>query len=133
MENLIIEGIISTTSNKQSSEFKVEKPQKTAYLLLDKENADKLEKFGVRRYTSKTGEDFYCLKIVEQLKVYFDKSKASITVDAGVDVANFKTEKVIKMNVIKGEKTGNTFYRLQAMLLNELEDLVQIEAENPFA
>lgn len=133
MENLIIEGIISTTSNKQSSEFKVEKPQKTAYLLLDKENADKLEKFGVRRYTSKTGEDFYCLKIVEQLKVYFDKSKASITVDAGVDVANFKTEKVIKMNVIKGEKTGNTFYRLQALLLNELEDLVQIEAENPFA
>lgn len=133
MENLIIEGIISTTSNKQSSEFKVEKPQKTAYLLLDKENADKLEKFGVRRYTSKTGEDFYCLKIVEQLKVYFDKSKTSITVDAGVDVANFKTEKVIKMNVIKGEKTGNTFYRLQALLLNELEDLVQIEAENPFA
>ena len=133
MENLIIEGIISTTSNKQSSEFKVEKPQKTAYLLLDKENANKLEKFGVRKYTSKTGEDFYCLKIVEQLKVYFDKSKASITVDAGVDVANFKTEKVIKMNVVKGEKTGNTFYRLQALLLNELEDLVQIEAENPFA
>ena len=133
MENLIIEGIISTTSNKQSSEFKVENPQKTAYLLLDKENADKLEKFGVRKYTSKTGEDFYCLKIVEQLKVYFDKSKASIIVDAGVDVANFKTEKSIQMNVIKGEKTGNTFYRLQALLLNELEDLVQIEAENPFA
>lgn len=133
MENLIIEGIISTTSNKQSSEFKVEKPQKTAYLLLDKENADKLEKFGVRKYTSKTGEDFYCLKIVEQLKVYFDKSKANITVDASVDVANFKTEKVIKMNVIKGQKTGNTFYRLQALLLNGLEDLVQIEAENPFA
>lgn len=133
MKNLIIEGIISTTSNKQSSEFKVEKPQKTAYLLLDKENADKLEKFGVRKYTSKTGEDFYCLKIVEKLKVYFDKTKANVTVDAGVDVANFKTEKVIKMNVIKGEKTGNTFYRLQALLLNELEDLVQIEAENPFA
>lgn len=133
MENLVIEGIISTTSNKQSSEFKVENPQKTAYLLLDKENADKLEKFGVRRYTSKTGEDFYCLKIVEQLKVYFDKSNASMTVDVGVDVPNFKTEKVIKMNVIKGEKTGNTFYRLQALLLNELEDLVQIEAENPFA
>lgn len=133
MENLIIEGIISTTSNKQSSEFKVENPQKTAYLLLDKENGDKLEKFGVRKYTSKTGENFYCLKIVEQLKVYFDKSKTSITVDAGVDVPNFKTEKVIKMNVIKGEKTGNTFYRLQALLLNELEDLVQIEAENPFA
>lgn len=133
MENLIIEGIISTTSNKQSSEFKVEKPQKTAYLLLDKENADKLEKFGVRRYTSKTGEDFYCLKIVEQLKVYFDKSNANMPLDVGVDAPNFKTEKVIKMNVIKGEKTGNTFYRLQALLLKDLEDLVQIEAENPFA
>ena len=63
MENLIISGIISTTSNKQSKDFKSENPQKTAYLQLDKENADKLEKFGVRKYTSKTGEDFYCLKI----------------------------------------------------------------------
>lgn len=133
MENLVIKGIISTTSNKQSKDFKPENPQKTAYLLLDKENADKLEKFGVRKYTSKTGEDFYCLKIVEQLKIYFDKSKASINLDAGVDVGNFKTEKSIQMNVIKGEKTGNTFYRLQALLLNDLEDLVQIEAENPFA
>ena len=133
MENLIISGIISTTSNKQSKDFKSENQQKTAYLELDEENANKLEKFGVRKYTSKTGEDFYCLKIVEKLKVYFDKSKASINLDAGVDVANFKTEKSIQMNVIKGEKTGNTFYRLQALLLNELEDLVQIEAENPFA
>lgn len=133
MENLIISGIISTTSNKQSSEFRVENPQKTAYLLLDRENAAKLEKFGVRKYTSKTGEDFYCLKLVEKLKLYFDGSKNAINMDASVNEPNFKTEDVIKMNVIKGEKTGNTFYRLQALLLNDSSDLVQIEAENPFA
>lgn len=133
MENLVITGIISTTSNKQSSEFRVENPQKTAYLLLDKENANKLEKFGVRKYTSKTEEDFYCLKIVEKLKLYFDDSKNSIIMDSGVNEPNFKSEKAIKMNVIKGEKTGNTFYRLQALLLNDANDLVQIEAENPFA
>ena len=133
MENLIISGIISTTSNKQSAEFRAENPQKTAYLLLDQENADKLEKFGVRKYTSKTGEDFYCLKLVEKLKLYFDDSKNAVIADTSVDDPNFKTEKVIKMNVIKGEKTGNTFYRLQALLLNDSSDLVQIEAENPFA
>lgn len=133
MENLIISGIISTTSNKQSDQFRVENPQKTAYLLLDRENGAKLEEFGVTKYTSKTGEDFYCLKVVEKLKLYFDDSKNSIDMDASVNEPNFKTEDVIKMNVIKGEKTGNTFYRLQALLLNDSSDLVQIEAENPFA
>lgn len=133
MENLIISGIISTTSNKQSAQFRVENPQKTAYLLLDQENADKLEEFGVTKYTSKTGEDFYCLKLVEKLKLYFDDSKDALIADTSVDDPNFKTEKVVKMNVIKGEKTGNTFYRLQALLLNDSSDLVQIEAENPFA
>ena len=133
MENLIIRGIISTTSNKQSTEFKVENPQKTAYLLLDKENADKLEKFGVRKYTSKTGEDFYCLKLVNELKLYFDKTKSSVIANTSIDDPNFKTEKIVQMNVIKGEKSGNTFYRLQGLLLNDADDLVQIEAENPFA
>ena len=37
------------------------------------------------------------------------------------------------MNIIKGEKTGNTFYRLQALQIDDVSDLVAIEAENPFA
>ena len=61
MENLVIKGIISTTSNKQSKDFKSENPQKTAYLQLDEKNAKLLEEFGVQKYTSKNSDDFYCI------------------------------------------------------------------------
>lgn len=134
MENIVIEGIISTTSNKQSKEFRVENPQKTAYLELDEVNAKKLEDFGVSKYTSKDGDDFFCLKVVEKLKLYFeDKTNASVEHDASVNAPNFKTEGKVRMNIIKGEKTGNVFYRLQALLITTQNELVEIEAENPFA
>ena len=133
MENLVIKGIISTTSNKQSKDFKSENQQKTAYLQLDEKNAKLLEDFGVQKYTSKNGEDFHCIKVIEKLKLYFDDSKACVEYESDVNQPNFKTEKEVKMNIIKGEKTGNTFYRLQALQLNDVSDLVEIEAENPFA
>ena len=133
MENLIISGIISTTSNKQSKDFKSENPQKTAYLQLDEKNAKLLEEFGVQKYTSKNGDDFHCIKVIDKLKLYFYNSKACVEFESDVNQPNFKTEKEVKMNIIKGEKTGNTFYRLQALQLDDTSDLVEIEAENPFA
>lgn len=134
MENIVIEGIISTTSNKQSKEFVVNNPQKTAYLELDEANEKKLVAFGVNKYTSKEGDDFICLKVVEKLKLYFDdKSKGSFEHDASISAPNFKTNGKVRMNVIKGEKAGNVFYRLQALLITTQNELVEIEAENPFA
>lgn len=133
MENLVIKGIISTTSNKQSEDFKSDSPQKTAYLQLDEKNAKLLGDFGVQKYTSKNGEDFHCIKVIEKLKLYFDNSKGYLEFESDVNQPNFKTEKEVKMNIIKGEKTGNTFYRLQALQINDVSDLVAIEAENPFA
>ena len=133
MENLIISGIISTTSNKQSTEFRVENPQKTAYLQLDEKNAKLLEEFGIQKYTSNNGDDFHCIKLIDKLKLYFDDSKGCLEFESDVNQPNFKTEKEVKMNIIKGEKAGNTFYRIQALKLDDVSDLVQIEAENPFA
>ena len=134
MENIVIEGIISTTSNKQSKDFKVKKKKKTAYLELDEVNEKKLEAFGVSKYTSKDGDDFFCLKVVEKLKLYFDdKTNVSVEHYAGINAPNFKTTGKVKMNVIKGEKTGNVFYRLQALMITTENELVEIEAENPFA
>ena len=136
MENLIIQGTISTTSNKQSEKFVAKTPQKTAYITtVDEATAKKLEDFGLRRYTSKNGESFFALKVVNELQMYFDKSKVSTPLPTSTQDPNFKTNDgvVIGMNIIKGENLGNTFYRLQAVLLNQASDITQIEAENPFA
>lgn len=136
MENLVIRGKISTTSNKQSDQFKVETPQKTAYLELDEKEGKRLEKFGVAKYTSKDGDDFYCVKIVNDLKMYLDvNSKDGIPMDTSVESNNFQTadDVVIGMNIIKGNKNKNDFFRLQAVLLKDTADIVELQAENPFA
>ena len=132
MENVIINGFISTTSNKQNKEFKVETPQKTAYLVLNTVNKKLLEDFGLTPYTSKEGEDFFCVKVVNQLKLYLNNSNVVLDYDATVNDPNFKTEVPVRMNIIKGEKNKNVFYRLQALQVDEITDLVTIEATNPF-
>lgn len=136
MENKVIYGKISTTSNKQSDQYKAETPQKTAYLELDEKNAKILEDFGLQKYTSQDGDDFYCIKIVTELKMYLDtNTKKGIPMKSDIDSPNFKTKDgvTIGMNVIKGSKANNTFYRLQAVLLKDTSDIEAIEAENPFA
>lgn len=135
LENIVITGIISTTSNKQPEDFKVENPQKTAYLEVDEKNAKLLEKFGLRRYTSNDEKDFFCVKVVNELKLYDDPtSKTSIPLATDVDTPNFKSEGGnIKMSIIKGLKAGNEFFRLHAVLTDEHTSIVPIEADNPFS
>ena len=54
---------------------------------------------------------------------------------AGVESNNFKTVDGIPvgLNIIKGENKGNEFYRIQALLLNKMEDLEEVKPTNPFA
>lgn len=134
MENIIIEGIITTTSNKQSDKFESKNPRKTAYIKCDDENSQKLEFFGLQKYTSeKDKEDFFCVKITNELKMYLDAENPPVPLETSVTTDNFKTEKPIYMNIIKGENLGNTFYRLSSVLLDNSSDIVMIEPENPFA
>ena len=134
MENILIEGIITTTSNKQSLEFRTENPKKSVYIQTDEENAKKLKDFGLREYTSKKdNENFFIVKCVDELKLYFDTENPAISMSTTVQDDNFKTEKPIYMNIIKGENVGNVFYRLSAVLVNNASDIVAIQPENPFA
>lgn len=136
MENLVIRGKISTTSNKQSKEFKSESPKKTAYLEVDEKNSKLLEKFGVPKYTSKDGEDFHCVKTVDEVKIHFSKSENEpVPFPSTLDDPNYQTKDgvTIGMNIIKGNKAGNDFYRLQAVLLNDINDIEEIMGENPFS
>lgn len=134
MENILIEGIITTTSNKQSEKFEVKKPKKSVYITADKENSKKLKDFGLTEYTTKdNNEAFFIVKCVDELKLYFDTENPAIPMNTTIQDDNFKTEKPIFMNIVKGENIGNVFYRLSAVLINEASDIIPIQPENPFA
>lgn len=141
MKNIVVEIKKLTTSNKVSDEFKGEVATKTAYLTVDDKNAKLLEEFGLRKYTSKAkdGEaeqDFFILKLTQEVKVYKNgqKGQKPSILEGTVQTPNFEIkEKPFNVNVIQGEKTNNVFYRLQALLLDDMKLIEELEAENPFA
>lgn len=144
MENKVFKGVtISATSNKVNSDYKQEVDTKTAYLEASKETLKEMEKFGLRIYTSeKDKESFVIVKLADKLRVYDNNGKSSVRRDLSniygendEENFNFKSDEVrnISVNIIKGENKGNTFHRLQAILVSSEEDIIKIEPENPFA
>lgn len=138
---MIIEGIITATSKKQSGDFKQDIPTKTAYVKVDSENEKKLVDFGLRKYTSKENkEDYFILKFPANLMIYFPNGfsqarpdLSQITLD-GIETNNFKTpdDKPLKFNILKGNHRNNDFYRLQAIRVTDESDIEEIKPENPF-
>ena len=142
MENKVFNNMVITTTSNKIGEFKQETNTKTAYLTTDEKTAKELEKFGLTQYTSKdNNEDFFILKFVDKLRVYFKDGTNHIRKDLsnvefeGEETVNFKTDDDVKIsiNVVKGENKGNEFYRLQAILIDTMDDITLIESENPFA
>lgn len=138
MESLKFEGIITTTSNKQSKEFKAENPSKTAYVQAkDEENAELLKSFGLTEYSAKDNPDnkFFIIKLAQNLKLYnsTDGNAKVSELSCAVTEPNFQTDEPLKMNLVKGEKANNSFVRLNAILVNRSNNIQLIEAENPFA
>lgn len=146
MENIIIEGIITATSKKNNNDsFKQEVPTKTAYLETDEENSKKLEDFGLTKYTSQDGNDYFIIKFPANVMVYTpngfgkkrpDLSQIYLKNDLGEyeETNNFRTpeNKKLKFNIIKGNHMNNDFFRLQAIRVETEEDIEQILPENPF-
>lgn len=138
MENLVIKGIITATSKKIDDRFRQEVPTKTAYIKTDTENAKKLQDFGLTKYTSKQGEDYFVIKLPANLMVYtpngFGKKRPDLSqvYHDGVETNNFKTEKMLPLNIIKGNNMNNDFFRLQAIRVDDESDILEIEPENPF-
>lgn len=136
MENIVIKNVkITATSNKQSKEFVSNNPKKTVYIDVDKETEKALNEFGVPTYTSENGEDFLCVKIVDEVGIYYGATNEKIKMDTSLNAPNFKTRDGISvaMNIVKGEKAGNTFTRISSILLRESSDIENIQEENPFA
>lgn len=139
---MTILATITTTSNKQSEEFKAETPSKTAYLHVDKETEQKLIDFGMRKYTPKkpneeTGEieDYFVVKLTQNVKLYknTDKKAKPTELSCAITEPNFLTDEPLEMNIIQGEKANNKFFRLNAIKVNRGNNIQLLEASNPFA
>src|SRR5699024_12256006 len=129
MENIVIKGIITATSKKNNDEtFKQEVPTKTAFVSTDEENAKKLEEFGLTKYTSKEGDDYFIIKFPANLMVYlpngFGKKRPDLSQiyikddETGEynETNNFKTpdEKMLPLKIIKENHKNKDIYKLQA-------------------
>lgn len=129
LQNITIEAIITATSNKQKENFA---QRKTAFLKVADEDRNRLISFGVPEYTSKDGESFFCVKLTDSLKLW-DRKGEYKEINTTVDDPNFKTTDnvMLKMNIIKGNKHNNDFYRLNA-ILGEVDNIETIKETNPF-
>lgn len=146
--NVIVPAIITATSNKTDEDFKQETPTKTIYFTVsDKAKIRELEELGMTCYTpkDKDGKPYFICKAVKSVKIYF-KDGATIeklftisTVDPQtmqkVASPNLFTDSEVVLSVIKvkGGKGKNDFFRINAILLDDIEELKQVEQSNPFA
>lgn len=137
MENLVIKGRITATSNKVDTKFKQENPTKTAYVTVsDEAEKKKLIDFGLTEYTSKAdGLSFFIIKLPQNVAIYVDGVEGSEPLTGSVETPNFSTVegKDLLLNIIKGEHMNNDFFRLQAIKIEQSSDIVEVEQTNPFA
>lgn len=134
MENLIVKGKVSATSNKVDDKYQQESPTKTAYVEVSDPNiVQAMENFGLRQYTSRDNQtNFFIIKCPKQMTLV--KGNQMRKLSGGVETPNFKTagDKEFKMNIIKGNNKGNDFFRLQAILVDDYGEVENIMMENPF-
>ena len=129
LQNITINAMITTTSNKTKEIYA---PRKTAYLKVAEEDRERLISFGVPEYTSREGGTFFCVKLTDSVKLW-DKTGEFQAMDTTVKAPNFRTTEnvMLKMNIIKGNKNNNVFYRLNA-IQGEVENIETIKETNPF-
>lgn len=147
-KNVIVPAIITATSNKQDEDFKQETPTKTVYFhVTDKDKIKELEELGMTCYTpkDKEGQPYFVCKAVKAVKIYFkdgsviEKPFTTITIDPQsmkkVASPNLFTDSDVFLSIIKvkGGKGKNDFFRINAILLEDIEELKQVEQNNPFA
>lgn len=129
LDNITINAIITTTSNKTKENFA---PRKTAFLNVAEEDRERLISFGVPEYVSKEGQKFFCVKLTDEVKLWNRKGEY-VTIDTTVNAPNFKTTEnvMLRMNIVKGNKNHNDFYRLNAIQC-EGDNIETIKETNPF-
>lgn len=135
MEQIIVRGQITGTSNKQQ-EGATGAPRKSIYFKpADEQNRAKLlAEGGLREYESKDGEKFFIFKCSEKLTIWLNKEDSEV-LPSSVNDPNFKTDKDIEVALIEGksEKFNTKYVRAFALRVDSLDDIKKVEKQNPFA
>lgn len=140
MENLVVKAAITATSNKQTDKFNVKNKRKSVYLSPNtKEDEKSLINFGLTEYESeKDKKSFFVVKSSDIVKVWSDNKHVD-NILSSVNDPNYKyiDNVVTEINIIKSEKSGNTFYRINAINLPNgfgLDDIIEeLKETSPFA
>lgn len=139
---LIVPAIITATSNKVSDDFKQKNGStKTIYFhSTDDKVTKQLEQAGMTLYTPEPDENgeatpYFVAKATRIVKVFTDKENF-IERDFTTETPNMYTDEIVHLAVmkVKAQKKGqNDFFRINSILVSDLEQLKEVEAVNPFA
>lgn len=135
---VIVPAVISATSNKVSKDFKQETPTKTVYFnVTDSKKVDELVSLGMTQYTpdDENAEPYFIAKATKKVKVFINKDEF-IERDFSVETPNINTnDEQVYLSVVKvkGEKGKNDFFRINAILVSDYDQIKEVEAQKPFA
>lgn len=130
MENIILTGTITSTSNKST---KFEATNKIAYVTLSStEEYKKALDFGLNIYESEDKTRFIIVKLPKKLSLYIGNRQYKY--NSGIEDSNFYTTSDIGLNLIKGvsDKNNASYIRLTALNLNSIDELQEVKQVNPF-
>ena len=141
---IIAKAIITATSNKVSEDFKQDLPTKTIYFTVqDEEKIKHLQELGMTLYTPEDAPSFFICKATKFVKIftnrddYFEKDFGVTTIkEDGTEMKNpnLKTDEPIHLSIVKvkAPKGKNDFFRVNAILTDDISKLIEVTQENPF-
>ena len=143
---IIAKAIITATSNKVSDDFKQDIPTKTIYFTVqDEEKIKQLQDLGMTMYTPKEEEapHYFICKATKFVKMYtneyyyFEKDFGVTTIkEDGTEMKNpnLKTDEPIYLSIVKvkAPKGKNDFFRVNAILTDDITKIIEVTQENPF-
>lgn len=116
---IVVRGIITATSDKQSEDFEAAKELKTVHFTVADSEKEKLEAFGIREYG--TDHKYFMAKLSEKfkhngvVKSGLAQTLANVDKETGeiIDNPNFHSDgRIVALALFKGVKSKNTFYRV---------------------
>ena len=143
---IITKAIITATSNKVSDDFKQNIPTKTIYFTVpDEKKIKQLQELGMTMYTPEEEgvPNYFICKATKFVTIYtnrddyFEKDFGVTTIkEDGVEIKNpnLKTDEPIYLSIVKvkASKGKNDFFRVNAILTDDITKLIEVTQDNPF-
>ena len=143
---IITKAIITATSNKVSDDFKQDIPTKTIYFTVpDEKKIKQLQELGMTMYTPEEegSPNYFICKATKFVKIYtnryyyFEKDFGVTTIKedgSEIKIPNLKTDEPIYLSIVKvkASKGKNDFFRVNAILTDDITKLIEVTQDNPF-